>query len=245
MSTGFIKKFYKKLLDARWFYTFTASAMATIVGISLTFGLNSLRESNRKKSEAKLSIMQALDNIDDRIDQSHGWIQGLSSQDSIFQVVDEMYKSGVAIPDSTCMEFAGRIPLMQVYLCDHEFEKLFRESYQLWQILGHDELRDKMTGCYELLNYIEDTGKQIQKSNFEVMAECNKTSPLDIADYRKFTYDLVGNPQFTFQMTFNRGNIYILKHLENELEALYQEVATICRELGYDKYLAEKVHGDD
>lgn len=240
MTSNSKKSLYKKLIEARWFYTFTASAMATIVGISLTFGLNSLREYNRKKTEAKLSIMQALDNIDDRIHQSHGWIQGLSSQDSIYQAVEGMHKSGIEIPDSTCEEFAARIPLMQVYLCDHEFEKIFRESYQLWQILGHNELRDKMTGCYELLNYIENTGKDIQNANFNILSECNKTSPLDVTDYRNFTYELIGNPQFTFQMTFNRGNIYVLKQLEIQLEDLYQEVASTCHELGYDKYLQDK-----
>lgn len=240
MSSEAKKSLYRKLIEARWFYTFTASAMATIVGISLTFGLNSLRESNRTKSEAKRSIMQALDNIDDRIDQSHGWIQGLSGQDSIFQVVYGMHKAGVAIPDSTCAEFAARMPLMQVYLCDHEFEKMFRESYQLWQILGHEELRDKMTGCYELLNYIEETGKHIQDKNFDVLADCNRQSPLDVADYRKFTDNLIGNPQFTFQQTINHGNIFVLKHLEGQLEELYQEVVVICHDLGYDKYLTKK-----
>lgn len=234
------KSLYKKLIEARWFYTFTASAMATIVGISLTFGLNSLREHNRQKTEAKLSIMQALDNIDDRIDQSHGWIQGLSAQDSIYQVVEAMYRSGIEIPDSTCAEFAARIPLMQVYLCDHEFEKIFRESYQLWQILGHDELRDKMTGCYELLNYIETTGKDVQKANLDLLAECNRTSPLNVTDYRKFTYELIRNPQFTFQMTFNRANIFVMKQLEQQLEDLYSDVAATCHKLGYDKYLRDK-----
>lgn len=240
MSSKSKKSFYNKLLEARWFYTFTASAMATIVGISLTFGLNSCRESNRKKSEAKQSIMQALDNINDRKNQSHSWIEGLSLQDSIFQTVNEMHRTGAAIPDSTCMEFAAKIPLMQVYLCDHEFEKMFRESYQLWQILGHDDLRDRMTGCYELLNYIEETGKHIQTANFEVLAECNRTTPLDVSDYRKFTDELIDNPQFTFQMTFNRGQIYVLKQLERQLDDLYNEVVTICHELGYDKFLSEK-----
>lgn len=55
MTSNPIKSFFKQLIEAKWFYTFSASAMATIVGISLTFGLNSLRESNRKESEAKRS----------------------------------------------------------------------------------------------------------------------------------------------------------------------------------------------
>lgn len=111
MTSNPIKSFFKQLIEAKWFYTFSASAMATIVGISLTFGLNSLRESNRKESEAKRSIMQALDNINDRVEQSHGWVQVLSGQDSIFQVVNELHQSGMAIPDSTCLEFATRIPM--------------------------------------------------------------------------------------------------------------------------------------
>lgn len=115
-----------------------------MTGISLTFGLNSLRESYRKKSEAKQSIMQALDNINDRIEQSHVWIRNLSIQDSVYRIVDDLHRTGKNIPDSTCVEFASQMPLMQVYLCDHEFEKLSRESYQLWQILDHKELRDRM-----------------------------------------------------------------------------------------------------
>lgn len=54
-----------------------------------------------------------------------------------------------------------------------------------------------------------------------MLAECNMLTPLVATDHMKFTYDLICNPQFNFRMTVNRGNIYVLKQLEKQLDDLY------------------------
>lgn len=53
-------------------------------------------------------------------------------------------------------------------------------------------------------------------------------------------FDLISNPQFTFQMTLNHANIFVLKQFETLLEELYREVEDMCHRLGYDKYLPAK-----
>jgi hypothetical protein len=52
--------FYHELCETRWFYTFTASCTTTIVGISLTFGINSCRESRRIKQESHRLLKRAI-----------------------------------------------------------------------------------------------------------------------------------------------------------------------------------------
>lgn len=43
-NRDFFVRLFRLLVETRWFFTMTASGTATIIGISLTFGINSCRE---------------------------------------------------------------------------------------------------------------------------------------------------------------------------------------------------------
>lgn len=230
-----MSRFFKMLVDAKWFYTFTASATATIVGISLTFGLNSSRENHRKKSEAKESVMQAIDNISDRTAQAIQWRDELEAQYGIYVTADSIYRTGTEIPDSVCLQFSARMPVLQVFLSDHEFEKIFRGSYQIWQILDQDRLRDNINGCYEMLNYIEPLCKEMNESMLTQITECNDNTPLGELDTRGFTEMMLARPQFRYFMSLRKGRIQLVDRLVEILEETLSESKSMCDELGYQQ----------
>ena len=101
----------------------TASGTATIIGISLTFGINSCRESHRVKREAEKSMMQAIENLDERFDDAQAWMDIINNQTRVFRITDSINRCGGEIPDSLCDEFRNTMPFIKISAFDHEFEK--------------------------------------------------------------------------------------------------------------------------
>ncbi|MGN0191208.1 MAG: hypothetical protein ACI39U_06085, partial [Candidatus Cryptobacteroides sp.] len=156
-----MKDFFHKLFENRWFCSFTASATATVVGISLTFGINSCRDQRHKIMEAEKSVMEAVSNLSIRIDQVGEHIGLLEEQNNLFCYADSLFESGAGIPDSVCVMFKDIMPRIQTYVSDHGFEKVFRETYQLWQVLDQNKLTNLINGCFEILNYTESLSEEL------------------------------------------------------------------------------------
>lgn len=230
---NFLVRFYRRLIEARWFYTFTASATATVVGISLTFGINSCRDSLRKKTEAEQSVVQAVDNLRDRAGQVRHWSAVVEAQNRIYQTADSLYLAGTEIPDSVCEEFFMRLPVIQVSLTDHEFEKIFRGSYQIWQVLDQDRLKNDLDGCFETLNCMEPMCEDLIDTMMEQIMECNQSTPLSLTDARRFTESMLARPQFRFYMRLRIGKSMILSSLMQTFDETFDEAESICRLLGY------------
>lgn len=234
-----ISDFFKKLVEYRWFYTFSASATATIVGISLTFGINSCRDNHRKRAEAEDSVMEAVGNISIRSEQVRQWCDLLEEQNRIYLTADSISRSGAEIPDSVCVQFREVLPQLQTYITDHGFEKVFRESYQLWQVLEQDKLTDLINGCFEILDYTEPMCQDLLGSMITQMEECNAVTPFVGRDSRFFTEAMLARPQFRFYMSLRVGKVTLLQNYGLMLEHLLGEVQVMCEDLGYKRLSTE------
>lgn len=142
------------------------------MGISLTLGINSCRDNHRKKTEAEESVMEAVGNISIRTEQTGLYVGILEKQNEIYQLADSIYQSGAEIPDSICVKFKSTLPQIQTTISDHGFEKIFRESYQLWQVLDQKELTDLINCSFEILNYTETLSTDLIDSMLEQIVMC-------------------------------------------------------------------------
>lgn len=200
-NRNFFVRLFRLLVETRWFFTMTASGTATIIGISLTFGINSCRESHRVKREAEKSMMQAIENLDERFDDAHAWMDIINNQTRVFRITDSINRCGGEIPDSLCDEFRNTMPFIKISAFDHEFEKIFRGSYQLWQLHNNnDSLAFYIGECYDALNTVESSCQRLSESMLEQIGICNATQPFYRLDNRQWTVALLNHPQFQYYM---------------------------------------------
>ena len=228
-----IKLFFQKLIEYRWFYSFSASLTATVVGISLTFGINSCRDERHKVLEAEKSVMEAVSNISIRIDQLGRNVDLLENQNNLYFYVDSLFESGMEIPDSVCVIFKDMMPRIQTNICDHGFEKVFRETYQLWQVLDQNKLTNLIDECFEVLNYTEPLSNELLESMIDQIVMCNDDTPLNGTDARFFTEAMLNRPKFQFYMSLRMGKVNWLKSYYMMLEHMYQRIEDLCDEYGY------------
>jgi hypothetical protein len=231
-----LSRLYHKLCETRWFYTFTASCTATIVGISLTFGINSCRESHRTKQEAQESVMQAVENLHNRADLIDDVLQHTALQDSLYLTILAYDRNNIEISDSLAAECAGTMLSDFDTFSDTSFEKIFRESYQLWQVLGHDELTDKISMGYSVVNHIEDFCQSSRLALFQKLDDTDFKETLWSGDTHEIIDILVNNRKLHFFMVNRYKNT---KSFLNEAEFLHKTIAeidSICLALGYGKY---------
>jgi hypothetical protein len=149
-------KLIHRLWENRWLYTFTASCTATIVGISLTFGINSCREKRRARTEARESIIQAVENLHSRSLMIDDYLEVINLQDSLSQEVSIMWHSDQSVPDSVVTAFVQSLFKIKTYPTDQSFEKIFRESFQLWEVLDQDDLTEMIRDAYITTNALEE-----------------------------------------------------------------------------------------
>lgn len=231
---NFIKRFLHKLVEARWFYTFSASATATIVGISLTFGINSCRETSRKKAEAEKSLIQAVGNIKTRLDQVKIYSELINQQNEIYFSADSILKESKNIPDSICVEFQSRLLQQKMLLSDHDFEKIFLESYQIWQILDNNELTGFVQLSFTLLRQIEEYELDYLKSLFKHIEDQNVETPFIGRDAAYFTKSMCANTQFQFYMAVRDNYAHYVVQLIDYAEFVYGKIIAMCKEARYD-----------
>lgn len=232
-----LRKFYDKLIDHNWFYTFTASATATIVGISLTLGINSCRDSQRKKTEAEKSIMEAVGNIGIRIDQLNKFHDLLESQNRIYAVADSIHKTGEEIPDSICSEFKTLLSSFNFYISDHGFEKVFRESYQLWQVLDQDMLTRMVNANFEMLSSAEPLCAEMLNSLLDQIAKANNTTPFVGKGARTFTEIMLNRPEFAMYMAIRMSKTSMIEGFCAMLDHAQKRCVEICDELEYTQVM--------
>ena len=229
-----IKSFFRKLVEYRWFYSFTASATATIVGISLTFGINSFLDKRHKVLEAEKSVMEAVSNISIRMNQLGGNIELLESQNDLFFYADSLFEAGKEIPDSVCVMFKAMMPKIQTNISDHGFEKVFRESYQLWHVLDQNKLTNLIDGCFGILNYTEPLSNELLDSMIDQIVMCNDDTPLRGTDARFFTEAMLNRPKFQFYTSLRMGKVDWLQSHYMMLQHMYQRICDLCNDLGYE-----------
>lgn len=165
-------KIFHKLIETRWLFTFTASCTATIVGITLTFGINLYRENRRVEQEAKESISQAIENLHLRADYIDIVFSDMSYQDSLYNEVRELYSTNQTIPDSLSRSFLTSLLQYRPEIGNTSYEKMFLGSYQLWQEIDKDCFTDGLSAAFVLANSLEEYCHYHHQQIYEQMQKC-------------------------------------------------------------------------
>jgi hypothetical protein len=230
-----LSRIYHKLVETRWLFSFTASCTATIVGISLTFGINSCRESRRIEHEARESIMQSVENIHTRSDYIDVAFDDMVYQDSLFNLVSELYSTNRSIPDSLSKSFMNAMILYRPEIGNDSFEKMFLGSYELWRELDQEDFTYCLSAAFALANSLEDYCHYHHQRLYEEMQKCDGlgTACRDHSPSISKTKALLDNDEFCFYMTSRAISTKAMlerKDLNHQIiEAIDQE----CITLGY------------
>lgn len=218
-----IVRFFRMLVEARWFFTFSASVCATVVGISLTFGINSCRETNRIKKEGRKSLVQASENLNERIEEARRWLSVINRENEIYEKADSILTSGAQLPDSVAMEFYNSFPYVRLSSFDHEFEKIFRGSYQLWQVQDiNDSLYFYIRECYDGLNIVEETCLSLTEGLLQLLAEINVRNNFYRQAPQKWSNSLVTDPSFQYFMSIRSVKTDVADNILSDVEQDYE-----------------------
>lgn len=219
-----VTRLFRQLIEARWFFAFSASLCATIIGITLTFGLNGLREAKRVKAEMQKSMLQAADNLQERIEEAQQWVDDIENQNRVYSLVDSLYTSGSEIPDSICEEFRYTMPYIRLSAFDHEFEKIFRGSYQIWQIQNDkDGLAFYIGQCYDGLNIVETTCADLTEEMLDEIGTINSKEGFYRLAPREWTMALISSPSFQYYMSVRKVKTDIALNILNSVKTDYAE----------------------
>ena len=200
-----IGRLLRMLVEARWFFAVTASGVATILGISLTFGINSCREQQRQQREIQKSLLQAVDNLSDRFEYAQIWMEMIEKQNEIYSVADSINSEGGSLADSICDMFRRNMVYILMSTNDHEYEKIFRGSYQLWQLQNNeDSLVYYIAQCYDGLNIVENTSFELIDSMLKEIGDVNQKTPFFRQQPREWTLALINNPSFQYYMSIRK-----------------------------------------
>lgn len=230
---SFLTVFFQKLIEARWFFAFSASGCATIVGISLTFGINSCRENRRVKHEMHKSMLQATDNIGERFENIDKWMSKIQAQNRLYEIADSLLSENAQLPDTLCEEIRYTLPYVRLTAFDHEFEKIFRGSYQLWQLRNNnDSLTYYLGECYDGLNTVESTCDELTTGMLDEIGLINAETSFWRKEPPDWTRILLTNPRFQYYMSLRRGKTGIaLDVLEQTREIYTKKVLPLSEKL--------------
>lgn len=221
-NRGRISRAVSRLAGARWFFSFSSGLCATIAGILLTFGIESCRERQRVKAEIRKSMLQAVDNLAERFQDAGQWVEIIGKQDAVYSVADSLYVAGIQLSDSLCEEFRYTIPYVRLASFDHEFEKIFRGSYQLWQLQNRgDSLALNIGECYDGLNLVETTCAELTEGMLEQLASINATEGFYRLPPREWTLKLLADPRFQYFMSVRRVKSEVAADILEQARRIY------------------------
>lgn len=205
---------WKRFRRWRWFSSVTASTLATVIGICLTFGIDGCVQRNREKKELVKSMVQAVDNLGERFEETQQWMDKLLMQNREYETTDSIYFSGTQLSDSICEEFRNKMLYVKISAFDHDFEKIFRGSYQLWQLQNQsDSLVYYITQCYDGLNVVENTCQELTESMVEEIGYVNAEKHFHRLSNRQWTETLLNDPRFQYYMSIRWGKAYIASRI--------------------------------
>lgn len=218
-----VSRFFRMLVEARWFFAMTASLFATITGISLTFGINSCRENQRKESEMCKSMLQAVGNIGERYASTSDWLSLLEKQNRLYFYVDSLHYAGIELSDSICEEFRYSLPIVRLSAFDHEFEKIFRGSYQLWQVQEHtDSLTYFISDCYDGINIVEATCEELTQGMLDQISIINTDLHFYRQKPKEWTLTMIEDPRFQYFMSIRRAKTETAAFVLSQVDLIYQ-----------------------
>jgi hypothetical protein len=142
----------------------------------------------------------------------------------------------VEIPDSLADACVSAMLRYNVIFPDTSFEKIFRESYQLWQELDHDDLTDKIVLCFTLVNDIEAYCQTSSRALCQKLDDTDFNGTLWSGDSHAVTDILVHNQRLHYFMGMRYNET---KATANEVKYLHEiiaEIDSMCLALGYGTY---------
>lgn len=218
-----VSRLFRILVEARWFFTFSASVCATIVGISLTFGINSCRERQRSQREMRKSMLQAVDNLGERFEDARRWVDIIDNETALYSMADSRFREGKEVDDSIVHELYNNLPFIRLAAYDHEFEKVFRQSYQMWELLNsNDSLMFYISQCYDGLNMVENTCEELSDGLIATLGTINAGKDFFRKDEREWVMTLLEDPQFQYYMSIRRVKAEVASKILNEAEEDYR-----------------------
>jgi hypothetical protein len=238
LNRKIFSKIYHKLIETRWLFTFTASCTATIVGITLTFGINSYRENRRVEQEARESIMQAIENLHLRADYIDIVFSDLACQDSLYNEVRELYSTNQEIPDSLSRAFLSSLLQYRPEIGNTSYEKMFLGSYQLWQELDKECFTYGLSAAFALSNSLEEYCHYHHQQIYIEMQKCTGIgkSFRDHSNIMDKTKALMESDEFCFYM-YSRAISTSAMQERNDLSHKLLELL--------DREYADLIHDND
>lgn len=220
-----------------WFLNLTASTLATVIGIGLTFGIDGCVQRRKESEVRRKSMLQAVDNLGERFDETQQWIDKLLAQNNLYEYADSLYSAGANLPDSICEQFSNTMLYVKVSAFDHDFEKIFRGSYQLWQLQTRsDSLVYYISQCYDGLNVVENTCETLTENMVEQIGIINADKHFHRLSARQWTETLLSDSRFQYYMSIRWGKAYIADRiLQRAKEDYDKNVLPRCAELKADR----------
>lgn len=217
-----LARFFRMLVEARWFFTFSSSVCATVSGIALTFGINSCRETHRIHKEIVKSLIQASDNLYDRMEETRNWVAVINRENRLYTRADSILSASGTIPDSVALEFYNSLPYVRLSAFDHDFEKIFRNSYQLWQLQNsNDSLRFYIEQCYDGVNMVEQTCQILTDEMLELIGAVNASRNFYRTAPKEWTLTLITDPRFQYFMSVRRVKTQIASSILSQVSEDY------------------------
>lgn len=214
----------RRLRRGRWWSDMTASGIATILGIALTFGVDSCVTRARERKEMRESLVQAVDNLKERFADTGEYMEIIEMQNAVYVTADSIYRLGALLPDSVCEAFRNTMPYVKISAYDHEFEKIFRGSYELWQLQhSSDSLAFYIGQCYDGLNTVETTCQKLGESLLEKIAVVNASKSFFRSESdREWTLALLDDPEFQYYMAVRRVKAGITSEILKAAKSDYE-----------------------
>ena len=211
------------LIDNKWFFTCTASGVATIIGISLTFGLNSCREKHRRHTESDMLIQRTIVNIENRARNVEAAIKILTDYSEVLNSICEDYRTDPRsiVNDSIVDEFVDAIGTSWFFVNDRSVEQIFLNSYESWNVIGDLAIAERIGVCFDLLNYLEGECYRLFDNMDEVVRNCNSVNGIMDMDRVDFVKTLIDDRDFRFTLMQHELKI---ESLEVTLSQLNQNI---------------------
>lgn len=197
-----LKRFIRLLIDNKWFFTCTASGMATIIGISLTFGLNSCREKQRRHKESVMLIERTIVNIENRAKKVNAAINILTDYGKTLNTICEDYQADPQsiVSDSVVDKFVDAIGTSWFFVNDRSVEQIFLNSYESWNVIGDLATAERIGLCFDQLNYLEGECYRLFDNMDNVVRNCNTSKGIMDMDRADFVKALIEDRDFRFTL---------------------------------------------
>lgn len=221
-----LHRFYRFLVETRWFVTFSASCTATIIGISLTLGLNTCRENRRQVKESKIVLERTVNNLCEHLEDVEQAIELFTYTDSVMISICGVPRA--QITDSMAVEFMHAITTIYSNIEDRSVEHIFFNSGLNPHLAKNVILLEEIGQCFDRLDFIEEGLQLIPVEMEKILREVNKDKALLATDLKATVFAVLDYPPFYYSLLYCDDQLDFLKshvtELGEEIECIKSEI---------------------